>query len=147
MSFLISTLVLCCDLLAFSVAIALAFAYIRGHAHNKLFESRILIGQCLNSWRVTLPSYTERIASSLDTLLFLITPRACARGKVIGRDVVVGDRRDATCLMWLCHYTSSLNLEPGDGYWRSKGAAKPRKQGKASRLRRSCKTSQMPRYV
>ena len=58
------TLVLYRDMLAFSVVIALTLVCTQGHAHNYVFESHALIGQCLNSWRVTL-SYTERIARSI----------------------------------------------------------------------------------
>ena len=32
----------------------------RGHAHNSLFKSSALIGQCLNSWRVTFRTHITR---------------------------------------------------------------------------------------
>ena len=47
------TLVLCCILSAFSLDIALSLVCTRSHAHNSIFDSRALIGQCLNSWCMT----------------------------------------------------------------------------------------------
>ena len=54
------------DLLMFSAAIALMLVCTRGHAHNWLFESSALIGQCLNSWHVTFRTHnTDHIACSI----------------------------------------------------------------------------------
>ena len=56
MSFMLDSsgmLVLYGDLLALSVEIALALTCTRGHAHNVPFELSTLIGQFLNSWRMT----------------------------------------------------------------------------------------------
>jgi hypothetical protein len=71
--------VLYCDLLAFSVEIALALACTWGHAHNWLFESSALIGQSFEFLARDFPktSYTEYniahlILSSLPYYLLLM---------------------------------------------------------------------------
>ena len=63
MSFMLDssqTFVFYCDLLVLLVEIALALACTRDHAHNVPFESSALIGQFLNSWRVTFRKHLVR---------------------------------------------------------------------------------------
>ena len=48
-----------------SVEIALVLACTQGHVHNLPFESSALIGQFLNSWRVTFRKHLIRRARSI----------------------------------------------------------------------------------